>query len=195
VPGVRWQASPWALLAGRVGARLSAADDSALRGRFRLGRNSVELLDVRLTLPADLATLAAAVAAFAPTGSLALEIGAVRWAPPGSTGSGTLNWRNARLSAPADGTPIGLGNVRLDFQAAGDQLTYSFGNEGGDVGVDGEGTWQPGSAVKGSARIRENAGASDAASAALARLGQRAADGTWTLRFPVGAAAGGNARR
>ncbi len=187
IPGVRWQTSPWALLRGRVEGRLSSADDRSLRGRFRLGRDAVELLDVRVTVPADVLMLAAAVAALAPAGSMALEIGALRWSPPGSSGSGTLTWQQASVTSPPDNARIDLGTVRMRFEASGDHFAYSFLNEGGDVGPDGQGTWGPGVGPRGRARIRQNAGASAAVSASLARLGSPGADGSWALTFPVGA--------
>ena len=138
---VTWRVEPLPPRMGEV--RVQAMSDSgagaAPRADITIGRNSLSLHSVDLTLPASLiATTTGRMKAGAVGGEVSVKSTGMDWMRPESHGETQLLWRGARLTFVDGAAPLDLGDMQLKLTADGDRLSGPVANEGGDLDVRGE---------------------------------------------------------
>jgi hypothetical protein len=183
-----WTLEALPLLTGTVALHVvpGEAQSAQPRADITAARNRIGLRDARIELPARaLADVAAGNAplrsAIVADGTLALTSPRLDWAPPASSGDAQLVWRDARLTV-LSGTPVDLGVVSTALTAAGDRLTGSVTNAGGDLDVRGDVGLAASGAVNASLLLTPRRADNAGLARALAAIGKAEGNGwrvTW----------------
>lgn len=95
VEALAWRVDPLALLAARLALTLEAGAQPA--GELFLWREGLEVQDLKLKLPANALAALPQLQRAQPTGSLRVDIPALRWAERDSHGAGRVIWQEAGL--------------------------------------------------------------------------------------------------
>ncbi len=95
VEALAWRVDPLALLAARLVMTLEA--DAQPAGELHLWREGLEVKDLKLNLPASALTALPQLQRTQPTGTLRVDIPALRWAERDSQGAGRVIWQEAGL--------------------------------------------------------------------------------------------------
>jgi hypothetical protein len=178
---IAWRIEMAPLARGLLVIRFLTSDAAGPSGTGTSGRGGIDIRDLRLRIPAaNVASLDVRLQPVALGGNVAVDVAS--FAASGSSHTGTVNatWQNARLvsaNAVAD-----LGTVSLAAAPAGNRLTGTVRNAGGDVAIDGTLTDDAG-VLEASLVLKPTPSASDAVRGLLPLLGAPDAAGgtrvTW----------------
>lgn len=138
---IAWQIDAVPLV--RRELHLHLLDDEATRAVFPkgdlvIGHDSVELRDIKATIPAGFfgATAGPGTASLVG-GNVEIDAVLVEWAPPANRGGAQVRWRGAWLTLPGNVEPIEFGDITAMVSAEGDRLSGPVSNAGGDLAVRG----------------------------------------------------------
>lgn len=141
---VRWNASPGALLAGKLGAELFLGE-SAKRMHVEASPASMTLRGLDVELPGFLvAGFAAELAALGPEGVVRIRSDSLRVDGDSVLGLAEVEWRSIRL-ARAHGLDLGSHVARL--RGGGSKVDIELGTLEGPLQLSGGGTWTRGSGL------------------------------------------------
>ncbi len=180
---IHWNINPWWLFVGRaqVGVQL---DGQNVRGRTNVGisRHRIALEDLDASLPAGLASLVYAPAAFfEPSGTIDVRTSTAELTATGLEGKIEAQWRGAggRFTGPSS-----LGDYGIDIEGKGPNATIQLRTLRGDLNLSGQGTWN----VAGDGAIRFTGRAQPRGNAAqfeplLRTLGRDLGNGQRQIRF------------
>jgi general secretion pathway protein N len=135
-----WRLDAWPLLRGDVRGVVAGDAESRQEATIAYTRDRFELRGLDLSLPAE-SLMRIATAARAPLGvggNLVLHIDHLVQAPEALDAQLTMQWRDASVPAPRAGARISLGDVRLDLNGRGVELSGAIANTGGDVEITGQ---------------------------------------------------------
>ena len=187
---IAWRIEPWPLLFGE--ARLHATPGSGAvagspRADVTIGRNSISLRDLDLTIPASvIATATGRIAAEVVAGAVNVKSASLDWKPPASRGEAQIFWRGAGLAFISGTVPLNLGDLQMNLTADGNQLSGPVSNDGGDLDIRGNATIREVDGVRLLLTLAPRRSDNTQLTLALAAIG--AADGTgWRVdwRLPL----------
>jgi hypothetical protein len=131
-----WRIDPSALARGALVVRIRDADTAAAFGTLSLGRESVDIRDLRLNVPASAAAAVdSRLEAIALGGNVVLEVPAYVLRGDSRAGEIDASWQRARIVA--SGTDVDLGTVTLDSAPVDGGSAGTIRNAGGDVSIAG----------------------------------------------------------
>ncbi len=122
VEAMAWRVDPLALLAARLVLTLEA--DAQPAGELHLWREGLEVKDLKLNLPASALAALPQLQPTQPTGSLRVDIPALRWGERDSHGAGRVIWREAGLQL-AGNLARWRGEVVVEISARENLLSFS----------------------------------------------------------------------
>ena len=137
---VAWRIDAAPLLRGELHLRLvrdEGGSASMPKGDIAIGRNSVELRDIDVTIPAALVAAAAGSRTGLAGGDVAVNAALVDWAPPGTRGDARVRWLGAWIAVPGSTEPIALGDITAALSGNADRLSGPISNSGGDLAIQG----------------------------------------------------------
>ena len=135
---LRWQLEAWPLLRGEVRGAIGTQTELAPGATLVYGRDRFELSTLDLVLPVESILPFATRAKIALGGTLTVHVNHLAWVAGTLNGQLTLQWHDASLPGPRSDTRVGLGDVRIDLNGRGVELTGPVRNTGGDVEINGE---------------------------------------------------------
>ncbi|HKU85584.1 MAG TPA: type II secretion system protein N [Casimicrobiaceae bacterium] len=131
-----WRVDPAALARGALAVRVRDADTAASMVSLTLSRESVDIRDLRLSLPAAVAgAFDTRLDAIALGGQVALAAPAYALRGPSRAGEIDATWQHARIVA--GGANVDLGTVTLDSAPVDGGSAGTIRNAGGDVSIAG----------------------------------------------------------
>ena len=131
-----WRVDPAALARGALVVRVRDADTATALGTLLLGRGSVDIRDLRLSVPAAAAgSVDSRLEAIALGGDVALTAPAYALRGASRAGEVDATWQRARIVA--GGANVDLGTVTLDSAPVDGGSTGTIRNDGGDVSITG----------------------------------------------------------
>jgi general secretion pathway protein N len=135
-----WRLDAWPLLRGDIRGVVAGDGQSGQEATIAYARDRFQLAGLDLSLPAE-SLLRAAAAARTPLGvggNLVLHVDHLVQVPEALDAQLTVQWRDASVAATPAGARISLGDVRLDLNGRGVELSGPIGNTGGDVEITGQ---------------------------------------------------------
>lgn len=137
---LRWRLDLLPLLRGELRATLSGATDATPAATLAYGHDHFELRGFDLTLPADALVRAAGNTSWVRGvgGNLELHVEHLLWLGNALDARLTAQWLDASVPGPRADIPIDLGEVRVDLDGRGTEITGPVRNRGGDIAIDGE---------------------------------------------------------
>ena len=131
-----WRVDPAALARGALVVRVRDADTAATLGTLSLGPGSVDIRDLRLSVPAAaVGSVDSRLEAIALGGDVALAAPAYVLRGASRAGEVDATWQRARIVA--GGANVDLGTVTLDSAPVDGGSTGTIRNDGGDVSIAG----------------------------------------------------------
>jgi general secretion pathway protein N len=184
--GIAWRVAAMPLLWGEVRGALVSSDDASPKASFALSRNSLDLRDVVVSVPAEALLRAfGAPALVSAGGSVSLRSPSLVKSDDAIVGQVALRWDDALLSVPGTGLRIALGEVHYDGASQDGRLTGALANSGGEVEITGTAGIAANGAARVNATVRPRAGIdaqrAAAIAAALGLLGRPSGDGAFTF--------------
>jgi general secretion pathway protein N len=134
-----WRLDAWPLLRGEIRGTIAGAE-GAPGAALTYGRDRFELRGLDLSLPAE-SLLRAATAAKTPLGvggNVFMRVDRLLQVPEALDAQLTVQWRDASVPGPRTDARIALGDVRLDLNGRGVELSGPVQNTGGDVEITGQ---------------------------------------------------------
>ena len=147
---LKWRIEPWWFILGRAQFTLRL-DGPMAQGRAGIAfapRRYVKLEDLDATVPANIASLVYAPAAFfEPTGKIAVRSQQAELSGDGLEAKVEVQWQGAggRFTGPKP-----LGDYRIDLTGAGETAALRLSTLRGDLELNGQGQWQ----IKGDGALR-----------------------------------------
>lgn len=185
---IAWDLEFWPLLRGEARVRLrpyAATPSGPPRADLTLRAGSTSARDVDVIVPAPvLGALAQLPAGWSVAGDVALTASVIAWAPPGSGGEVTAIWRHARITPPAGGLAVDLGNVHVTARADGDTVGGVIRNDGGALHVIGDWSIHAREGARVTVSLAPRPGADPALADVLALLGPKG-DSGWQAEWRV----------
>lgn len=185
---LRWRLDVLPLLHGEIRGTIGGERDGALSTTLAYGRDRIELRTLDLSLPVESVARLASATKNGPAlgGNLRLQIDHWVWLGDALDAQLILQWRDASVGGPRADAPIGLGEVQVDLNGRGAEVSGPVRNAGGEVEITGQLTL----AAAGAARLdltvrprttdRERA---DMITAALSMLGAADGNGGYRVRW------------
>jgi hypothetical protein len=185
---VAWRIAPWSLLTGGLELKLGAderASTTPLRGDLTLDSGHLSLRDVEVVLPiAAVTSMARVPGGWIAGGDLHVHALAFDWAPPSNRGDAKVEWRAAQLAYPGAAAPVALGDVAIALTGAGEGVSGTVSNEGGDLRISGNAAYRAPDGLKLSLNLSPTRPDDSRLVQALSAIGVR--DGaTWRVEWRV----------
>lgn len=185
---VAWSVDAWPLARGVVHMRVrSDAGAETPRATVELRTDGIVLQNTDVTVPA--AAIAAALgdmAASSVDGEVNASVSNLRLAAGANSGEARLVWRNARVRAFGNATPLELGEVRAGLVANGATMSGPIDGQGGSVALRGDWTLKEKDAFTLALRMTPGATADPGLVRWLSAVGRPDGDG-WRIdwRLPL----------
>lgn len=122
VQNLGWRVSPLTFLTARL--QLALEFDGKPSGELSVGKQAIEVRNLRAALPAQVLGALPQLAQTRPTGKILVDIPALAWANQGSSGAGQVFWREASLQLPGQATRW-TGELGVEISAQDNRLTLT----------------------------------------------------------------------
>lgn len=185
---LRWRLDALPLLHGEVRATLAAAAAGAHDTTIVYGHDHFEIRAFDLALPAGVVVGAAGNARWAQGigGTLQVHVDHLLWLPNALDARLTAQWQDAGVPGPRADAPIALGEVDVELDGHGTEISGPVRNRGGDVEINGDVALAAAGASRLELTLRPRRSEGEQAqliTAALAMLGRPDAEGGYRLRW------------
>jgi hypothetical protein len=138
---VDWRVDPSAVLGGEARVLIRRLKDGVLILDARANWRGWTLARVDLNFPAGLlGGFSSTFARLGLNGAMRLNLNDLAHGQSGFSGGGELIWRGAGAEVARGQV---LGDYRLAVVGAGSSLNYRLSSDGGDLRLDGQGSWRP----------------------------------------------------
>jgi hypothetical protein len=139
---IAWSVDAWPLARGVVHVRVrSDAGAETPRATVELRMDGIVLQNTDVTVPAAaIASALGDMAASSVDGEVNASLSNLRLAAGANSGEARLAWRNARIRAFGNATPLELGEVRAGLVANGATMSGPIDGQGGNVALRGDWT-------------------------------------------------------
>lgn len=185
---VAWDLAFWPLLRGETRLHITPYAGTAKgppRAEVQLRGTDFSVRDAEVVVPAPMiAAIAAVPPSWAVGGDVDIVASTFDWMPPANRGAARIVWRRARLTPPAGGDAVALGDVTLDLTALEDRVRGTVRNDGGDVRVQGDASLRAGEGTVLSLVLEPRGSATPSLVSALATLGARDGAG-WRVEWRI----------
>jgi len=173
---LRWRLDAWPLLRGEVRATIGTDTEGAPSATLTYGRDHFDLRALDLALPVQSLFPLATPAKVGLGGKVYLQVNHLAWLANALDGQLTLQWKDASVPGPRAETRIALGEVRIDLNGRGAELTGPVRNSGGEVEITGQVALTAAGASSLEVSLRPRATEREHAAAIAAALSTLAAD-------------------